>query len=88
MRLATERSERPRSPTLPETEPSLPPPFDAEAYLDQASRLLGLHVPTEYRRSVATNIVLLAQMAELVMGLPLATTDEPAPVFLPGERRQ
>ena len=45
----------------------------------------ALRWPTAYRPGVAANIALIARMADLVMGLPLATADEPAPVFVPAE---
>ena len=59
------------------------PPFDADAYVEQASRLVGLPIAPEYRPGVAANIGLIARMADLVMGLPMAVEDEPAPVFEP-----
>lgn len=61
------------------------PTFDAEAYVDQASLLLGLNLDPAFRPGVVTNIALIRRMAELVMGLPLAVEDEPAPVFHPTE---
>ena len=60
-------------------------PFDAMANLEQASALVGVAVPSDYRQGVARNLALIAQMADLVMGFPLAPTDEPAPVFVPAE---
>ena len=60
-----------------------PPPFDADAYVEQASRLVGLTIAPEHRPGVAGNMALIARMADLVMGLPLAVEDEPAPVFEP-----
>ena len=60
-------------------------PFDALAYLDQASPLAGVPVPPGYRQRVARNLLLIAQMADLVMSFPLALTEEPAPVFVPAE---
>jgi hypothetical protein len=61
------------------------PTFDAEAYVDQASLLLGLDLDLAFRPGVITNIGLIRRMADLVMGLPLAVEDEPAPVFHPAE---
>ena len=61
------------------------PPFDADAYVEQASRLVGLAIDPTFRPGVAVNIGLIARMAGLVMSLPLAVEDEPAPVFQPGE---
>lgn len=66
-------------------EPTAAPPFDADAFVEQASRLVGIEIAAPYRPGVATNIALIAKMADLVMGLPLAVADEPAPVFSPGE---
>jgi hypothetical protein len=60
-----------------------PPPFDPDAYVEQASRLVGLTVAGPFRPGVAANIGLIARMADLVMGLPLAVDDEAAPVFAP-----
>jgi Protein of unknown function (DUF4089) len=66
-------------------ETAAPPPFDAEAYVEQASRLVGIEVAEAYHPGVAANLTLIARMADLVMGLALATADEPAPVFVPVE---
>jgi hypothetical protein len=65
----------------------LEPPFDPDAFVEQASRLVGLAIAPPYRPGVATNIALIARMADLAVGLPLAVEDEPAPVFAPSERR-
>lgn len=59
-----------------------PTPFDADAYVEQASRLVGLDIAAPYRAGVAANLALIARMADLVLGLPLPITDEPAPVFV------
>lgn len=59
--------------------------FDAEAYADQASLLLGIDLDPALRPGVVANIALIRRMAGLVMGLPLAVEDEPAPVFRPAE---
>lgn len=61
------------------------PSFDAEAYVDQASLLLGLDLDPAFRPGVVTNIGLIRRMSDLVVGLPLAVEDEPAPVFHPAE---
>ena len=53
-------------------EAAAPPPFDADAYVEQASRLVGTEVAAAFRPGVAANIALIARMADLVMGLPLA----------------
>lgn len=65
-------------------EPKVAPPFDADTFVEQASRMVGIEIPAPYRSGVATNIALIAKMADLVMGLPLAVADEPAPVFTAG----
>ena len=49
---------------------------------------MGLTIDPAFRPGVAVNIGLIARMAGLVMSLPLAVEDEPAPVFQPGEVRQ
>lgn len=59
------------------------PSFDAEAYVDQSSQLLGITLDPACRPGVVANIVLIRRMADLVMGLAVA--DEPAPVFQPAE---
>ena len=48
----------------------------------------ALTIDPAFRPGVAVNIGLIARMAGLVMSLPLAVEDEPAPVFQPGEVRQ
>ena len=62
-----------------------PPAFDAEVYVDQASRLVGLPIAPEHRPGVVRNIALIARMASLVTSFPLPPTEEPAPVFVPAE---
>jgi len=59
--------------------------FDPDAYLEQASRFAGVPVASAYRQGVARNLVLIAQMADLVTTFPLALADEPAPVFVAAE---
>ena len=54
----------------PWPEAAAPPPFDADAYVEQASRLVGLRWPRPIRPGVAANMALIARMADLVMGLP------------------
>ena len=65
--------------------PESAPPFDADAFVEQAARLVGVELAEPYRPGVAANIALIARMADLVMGLPLQVADEPAPVFAPVE---
>ena len=52
---------------------------------EAAAPPVGMEVAEAFRPGVAANIALIARMADLVMGLPLATADEPAPVFAPTE---
>jgi hypothetical protein len=59
------------------------PPFDAEAYAEQAARLLGLPILPEWRATVVGHLVATAAAAELVLAFPLEDHDEPAPVFAP-----
>jgi hypothetical protein len=47
------------------------------------SQLTDLHVPAPYREGVAVQLAALREQAALVLGLPLAPTVEPAPVFTP-----
>jgi hypothetical protein len=44
---------------------------------------LDLHIAIEYRAGVAAYVRLAAEMAELVMGLPLGPDDESGAVFTP-----
>ena len=60
-------------------------PFDPDAYVEQASRLVGLPVADEHRPGVARNMALIARMAALVTSFPLEPSVEPAPVFVPAE---
>jgi hypothetical protein len=47
------------------------------------SQLTDLPIPPLYRESVAVQLAALLEQAELVLGLPLDPTVEPAPVFTP-----
>jgi hypothetical protein len=79
-----ESTQPPEEPAMAETV-AAPPPFDADAYVEQASRLVGIEVAAAYRAGVAVNMALIERMADLVMGLPLSVADELAPVFTPIE---
>ena len=57
--------------------------FDAEAYVDAASRLIGLPIDPAHRAGVLLNLERIAQMAALVMEFPLPDDTEPAPVYQP-----
>ncbi|MFO1073256.1 MAG: DUF4089 domain-containing protein [Geminicoccaceae bacterium] len=59
--------------------------FAAEAHLDAMAALLGLAIAPEHRPGVVRNLLLIAEMGGLVMGLKLPGELEPAPVFLPAE---
>lgn len=61
----------------------MPQDFDANAYVEQASQILGLAIAPDYRAGVVENINALAVVAELVMSFPLPKTVEAAPVFQP-----
>jgi hypothetical protein len=58
-------------------------PFDAEAYVDAAARLIGLPIDPAHRPGVVLNLERLAQMAALVMDFDLPEETEPAPVYAP-----
>ncbi len=59
------------------------PPFDIEAYVDQAAALIGLPLDPQHRPGVVLNVERIAQLAALVMAFPLPDEAEPAPVFAP-----
>ncbi len=56
-----------------------------EAYVDATAALLGLPLAAEHRPGVLRYFALAAGLAELLNGMPLATHDEPAEVFIPIE---
>ncbi len=62
-----------------------PSTFDADAFVEQASQLIGLPIDAVYRPGVVQNLALISRMAALVVGLPLTPADEPAPVYVPAE---
>ncbi|HTC44951.1 MAG TPA: DUF4089 domain-containing protein [Steroidobacteraceae bacterium] len=51
--------------------------------INALSQLTDLPIPAQYRAGVAVQLVALREQAELVLGLPLEPTEEPAPVFTP-----
>lgn len=53
------------------------------AAVDAQAAVLGLGLDPAHRPGVLQYYALAASMAELVDGLPLGITDEPAPVFMP-----
>ena len=53
------------------------------AYLDHASSLIDLPIPSEYRRAVLDNLAALTGCARLVAAFPLDERSEVAPVFTP-----
>ena len=58
-------------------------PFDAEAYVDAAAKLIGLPLDPAHRPGVVLNLERIAQMAALVMEFPLPEETDPAPVYQP-----
>lgn len=54
-------------------------------YLLAAAQAVGLDLPEDLRPGVRRYLALAAAMAEVVMAVPLAEDDEPAPVFTPVE---
>lgn len=58
-------------------------PEQIAAAVDAQAALLGLPLDPAHRPGVLQYYALAASMAELVMGLPLGITDEPAAVFTP-----
>jgi hypothetical protein len=51
--------------------------------INALSRLTDLPIPPQYHEGVAVQLTALLQQAELVLGLPLEPTIEPAAVFTP-----
>jgi hypothetical protein len=51
--------------------------------IETLSQLTDLPIPPQYREGVAVQLAALLAQAELVVGLPLEPTVEPAPVFTP-----
>jgi hypothetical protein len=60
---------------------SEPPLFDADAYVDAASRALNLPLDPAHRPGVVANMQRIAHFAAIVMEPPLDEGYEPAPVF-------
>ena len=55
-------------------------------YVDAAARLLHLPISAENLPGVRENFARIATFARLALAAPLTRTDEPAPIFLPGDR--
>ncbi len=51
--------------------------------INALSQLTDLPIPPRYHEGVAVQLTGLLAQAELVLGLPLEPTVEPAPVFSP-----
>lgn len=51
--------------------------------IDALSQLTDLPIPARYHEGVAVQLTALLEQAELVLGLPLEPTLEPATVFTP-----
>ena len=58
-------------------------PADVSAWVDQAAKLLDLHITEEHRPGVLHYFSIAADMAALVNGLPLTASDEAAGAFIP-----
>ena len=70
-------------------EPPSTEPLDATsiaAYVDATARLLRLPIADEHLPGVRENFARIAAFAQRILAAPLARTDEPAPIFLPGDR--
>ena len=55
-------------------------------YVDAATRLLHLPIAAEHLPGVRENFARIVTFAQLILAAPLTRTDEPAPIFLPGDR--
>ena len=58
-----------------------PESFDAETYVDAATRLLGLMLTAESRAEAIFNLRVAAVQAELLLSVDFDELEEPAPVF-------
>ena len=56
-----------------------------DTYVDATAALLGLPIAPEHRDGVLRYFGIAADMAALVMAMPLAPEDESASVFIPVE---
>jgi hypothetical protein len=63
------------------------PDFDAAIYAREAARLVGLPIDPAHLPGVVMNLELAARMASLVEGMPIAPSQEAAPVFVAGRER-
>jgi Protein of unknown function (DUF4089) len=61
-------------------------PETLDAYVDAAARTLQLPIAAAHLPGVRENFARIAGLAKLVLEAPLTAADEPAPLFLPGER--
>ena len=52
-----------------------------DAYVDNLSMVLDLHIEEEWRDAVLDNMRTIAQAAHLIMSYPIGDHDEAAPVF-------
>ena len=71
------------TPGHPSPEPSASGPSEAEAYVQQALRLLELSVPPEQLASVVENFERVQAIAHPVLTFPLPDHLEAAPQFEP-----
>jgi len=70
-------------------EPPATEPLDATAlaaYVEAAACLLHLPIAAEHLPGVRENFARIVTFAQLILAAPLTRTDEPAPIFLPGDR--
>ena len=55
--------------------------FDPEAVVDAVAPLLGLTLTPESRGQTIAHLRIAAEHAEMLLSVPLADQEEPAPVF-------
>lgn len=60
-----------------------PDHFDPAAHVSAAAPAVGLVLDAERQARVAAALALVVRIAAPALGVPLAETDEPAPVFRP-----
>lgn len=58
-------------------------PFDAAAYIDRTSAMIGLELDSAHRPGVVAAFERLANFAGLVIDFPLTARDEASPKFSP-----
>ena len=58
------------------------PLFDPDAVMDAMAPLLGLTIRPDYRQGIATNLLVTARWATLVVEAETGDDAEPAPIFV------